>query len=97
MEKLYKEADKWKGDMTRIEEIQKQAIKQERIVEKAEILTSLLRAGTIEAIDLDPVVRIECESGQIYSVDRPTGDRRDISFDDAYRIILEHLERLEKS
>ena len=83
--------------MTRIQEIQKQAIKQERIVEEAEILTCLLRAGTIEAIDLDPVVRIEYESGYIYSVDRPTGDRKDISFDNAYRIILEHLERVEKS
>jgi len=83
---------------TRIQEIQKEVEKQERIVEKAEILTSLLRAGTIEGIDLDPVVRIEYDSGHIYSVDRPTGDREDISFDnDAYRIILEHLERVEKS
>ena len=79
---------------TRIQEIQKEVEKQERIVEKAEILTSLLRAGTIEAIDLDPVVRIKYESGHIYSVDRPTGDRKDISDNDAYRIILEHLERL---
>jgi len=78
---------------TKIEEIQKKVEKQERIVEEAEILTSLLRAGTIEAIDFDPVLRIECESGQIYSVDRPTGDRRDISDNDAYRIIRENLEK----
>jgi len=82
---------------TRIEEIQKKVEKQERIVEDAEILTSLLRAGTIEGIDLDPVARIEYESGHFYSVDRPTGDRKDISDNDAYRIILEHLEtHLEK-
>ena len=76
-----------------MEEMKKQLEREQRRAEKAEILTSVVKTGTVEAIDL-PYVRIEHDEGRTYIVDREIGVRtRDVTSESGFlrSIFEEHL------